>query len=116
MFIAQTLHLASFNEPFFLEDFEAWVHGPVIPSVFDHFKTFSFKPILLELGPPCISLSAESFLNEVLNQFFHYSSEELKHLPIIQKPWSSARKGLRRDSPSNRIISYELIKSFFVGN
>ena len=34
LFYAQAWHLALTNRPLFEEDFEAWVHGPVIPSFY----------------------------------------------------------------------------------
>lgn len=37
VYYAQAWHLAIHGTPLFEEDFEAWVHGPVIPSLYQKY-------------------------------------------------------------------------------
>jgi uncharacterized phage-associated protein len=39
LYYQQGFHLAYFGKPLFEEDIEAWMYGPVVPSVYSHFKT-----------------------------------------------------------------------------
>lgn len=38
-------YLKKTGEPLFSERFEAWPYGPVLPSIYDEFKSFHGKPI-----------------------------------------------------------------------
>lgn len=40
LYYQQGYHLAAFGTPLFDEDIEAWMYGPVVPCVYDHFKKF----------------------------------------------------------------------------
>jgi uncharacterized phage-associated protein len=38
VYYSEAWHLAYFERPLIPEDFEAWVHGPVVRSLWDHYK------------------------------------------------------------------------------
>ena len=38
LYYEQGYHLAAFGTPLFDEDIEAWMYGPVVPCVYEHFK------------------------------------------------------------------------------
>ena len=46
LYYAQAWHLAFFGAPLFDEDFEAWVHGPVVPRVFRCYRSFQWAQLL----------------------------------------------------------------------
>ena len=39
LYYQQGFHLAYFGEPLFDEEIEAWMYGPVVPSVYDEYKS-----------------------------------------------------------------------------
>ena len=45
VYYAQAWYLAISDEALFEEDFEAWVHGPVIPELYQEYKSFGWRPI-----------------------------------------------------------------------
>lgn len=45
VYYAQAWHLAIYQEPLFSEDFQAWVHGPVIPQLYTQYKEYKWNPI-----------------------------------------------------------------------
>lgn len=45
IYLANGIHLARFDAPLIKEDIEAWSYGPVIPIVYDTFKSWGNKPI-----------------------------------------------------------------------
>lgn len=38
LYYMQGFHLAYFDTPLFDDDIEAWMYGPVVPCVYNHFK------------------------------------------------------------------------------
>lgn len=52
VYYAQAWHLAIYATPLFEEDFEAWVHSPVIPALYREYKSFGWQPILKDVQKP----------------------------------------------------------------
>lgn len=40
LYYQQGFHLAYFDKPLFQEDIEAWMYGPVVPSMYEKYKEF----------------------------------------------------------------------------
>ncbi len=45
VFLAQAWSLARYGQPIFEEDFQAWEHGPVVPTVYNAFKQYGKERI-----------------------------------------------------------------------
>ncbi len=45
IYISQGLSLAFFNKPLFEENIEAWMYGPIVPSIYNEFKHFGKSKI-----------------------------------------------------------------------
>lgn len=45
VYLAHGIHLARFDAPLINEEIEAWSYGPVIPIVYDTFKSWGNRPI-----------------------------------------------------------------------
>jgi uncharacterized phage-associated protein len=43
--------MALYGDPLFEEDFQAWIHGPVIPVLYQKYKSFGWQPILEDTEP-----------------------------------------------------------------
>lgn len=113
VYYAQAWHLALYGTPLFDEDFEAWVHGPVIPALFDQYKEFGWKPILKEVKKPDFPPELEKFLEEITEEYFICEGLELEMMTTREAPWIQVRKGLRRDEPSHAIISKESMRDYY---
>ena len=48
LYYAQAWYLALYNVALFEEDFQAWVHGPVLYSQYCRFCDWKWRPILCE--------------------------------------------------------------------
>ncbi|MCP9750460.1 Panacea domain-containing protein [Ferruginibacter sp. HRS2-29] len=121
VFYAQAWNLAILKKELIAEDFEAWVHGPVIPELYKDYSSFGWKPILRE------DLTSEVFselkktiddevlkvLGEVEYEYFGLQAYELEKLTHNEDPWILTRVGLTEDQPSNKIISKELISAYY---
>jgi uncharacterized phage-associated protein len=112
VYYAQAWHLALHDEPLFREDFEAWVHGPVIPSLYKKYEKFGWHPIEQEVEPD-LPTEVREFLDEVSQEYFACDAYELEQMIHIEAPWNQARDGLPADAPSNSVIRQEWIKEYF---
>ena len=45
LYYAQGAFLAVYDKPLFNEEIQAWMHGPVVPEVYQKYKTFGKNPI-----------------------------------------------------------------------
>lgn len=113
VYYAQAWHLAVYNAPLFEEDFEAWVHGPVIPALYYEYKQFGWKPILKEVERPSFSQELQELLDEVTDEYFACDAFELEQMTHQEDPWIEARKSLPKDEASNAIIPKQLMGDYY---
>jgi uncharacterized phage-associated protein len=112
VYYAQAWHIALYESPLFAEDFQAWVHGPVIPSLYQKYKTFGWQPIL-EDADPRLPEDVLRFLDEVAEEYFACDAYELEQMTHAEDPWDRARGDLPPDAPSNEIIKKEWMKEYY---
>ncbi|MGK7893898.1 MAG: Panacea domain-containing protein [Xenococcus sp. (in: cyanobacteria)] len=112
VYYAQAWHLALYDEPLFDEDFEAWVHGPIIPQLYQEYKKFGWHPIEQEAKPDLPS-NIKEFLDELALEYFAVDAYELEQMTHIEAPWIKARGNLPPDAASNSVIRQEWIKEYF---
>lgn len=113
VYYAQAWHLAVYNAPLFDEDFEAWVHGPVIPTLYQKYKQFGWKPIDKQVEQPNFSKEVQELLDEVADEYFGCDAFELELMTHQEDPWIMARNGLPKDEPSNAIIPKPLMGEYY---
>jgi uncharacterized phage-associated protein len=112
LYYVQAWHLAQFHGPIFAEEVEAWIHGPVVPSIFRRFKAFRWEPINVALEP-VESIEVKAHICGVLNSYGKYSATQLERLTHKESPWLEARMGLDPDEPSQNIISKESMRAYY---
>ena len=108
MYYEQGYHLAAFKTPLFDESIEAWMYGPVVPSVYEHFKEYGASGITPE-SDNGISLSEdeEDLFNEVFDAYVDFSAYGLMRKTHEEAPW--------RDTPTgagNVIPEAEMMRIF----
>ena len=112
VYYAQAWYLALHDEPLFAEDFEAWIHGPVISSLYQKYQPFGWKPILKEANPQ-LPEKIVQFLDEVAEEYFACNGYELERMTHFEDPWNQARAGLPPDEPSYEIIQKEWMREYY---
>ena len=112
LYYAQAWHLALLDRPLFDEDFQAWVHGPVLPSQYFRFSDFKWKPILVDIAAPAIPDSV-SFLREIVDVFGTETAVSLELMTHREDPWKEARGDLPPEAVSSNRISKTTMRDFY---
>lgn len=114
VYYSQAWSLALYGEPLFQEDIQAWVHGPVIPSLYQKYKNYQFHPIvndqLLKETP---RLDCAELLDEIWDIYGKYDSNYLELLTHRETPWRNARANLEPNENSDNTISLEDMKMYY---
>ncbi len=134
VYYAQAWHLAVTGEPLFLDDLEAWKHGPVVRSLYIKYKHFGWEPIripsltpvVLNAKPwefmviprprtpvPDIDAGTRSILNEVWQTYGQFSAKRLEELTHTENPWIDARRGCGPGDASRSIISIDVMRNYY---
>lgn len=113
VYYAQAWHLALKNRPLIEADFEAWVHGPVNPSLYRRFRANAWKPIADEVPRPALPDDVRKHLEEVWQVYGGLSALDLERMTHAEEPWKIARGDLPPDALCDNEISPESMKAFY---
>jgi uncharacterized phage-associated protein len=115
LYYVQAWALALHDEPIFDEQLEAWLHGPVVPSVYSDYKGWAWQPINanITLEEAELPEAVKAHVNEVLEVYGPLTAPQLELLTHQEDPWIKARRGLPKDVASNSVISHEDMRAFY---
>ncbi|MGC4058536.1 MAG: DUF4065 domain-containing protein [Chitinophagaceae bacterium] len=108
VYYAQGFHLAIKGTAFFNEPILAWEHGPVVESLYHHFKEYGAT------GLPYPSdfdahrtFTAEQIelIKEIHSVYGQFSAWKLRNLTHSERP--------RMETPRNQEIDHELLRDYF---
>ncbi len=127
LYYVEAWHLVNFNNPILSEDFQAWVHGPVVPELYHKLKEFGFNDLkvvndefetvdeeiknIIEKNE--ISDETIEFIYSVLDRYGSLTSFELELLSHSEAPWLEARQDYPPHAPCTNIISKDRMKEFY---
>jgi uncharacterized phage-associated protein len=115
MYYAQAWSLALNSSSLFDEEFEAWTHGPVLPTLWERFKSFDQDSIPLKAinSTTEISTEDENLLSDILNSYGDLSAKHLEELTHSETPWREARGNLPIEVVSHNIISQKMMQAYY---
>lgn len=113
VYYAQAWHLALYDRPLFDDRLEAWVHGPVQPTLYHKYKAYSWNPISEDPGEVELPTSITTHLDEIIAVYGGMSAYDLERLSHQEAPWLKARGNLPKDEPSEAVISIEEMRQFY---
>lgn len=115
LFYTQAWSLALRDEPILNEEFEAWAHGPVVRSVFDQYKDYSWNAIpRVECDDGCeFSDEAIEHFELIQNAYGQLSAKQLEAMTHRERPWREARRGLPPEARCDDVISRETMAVFY---
>ena len=113
MYFVQGWHLAYFKKPLFKEELEAWIHGPVEPSLYRKCKKQGTKYAIIEESiftgeKKAIKGDSLKLVERVFEVYKKYSGTTLEFITHQHKPWKDAYA--KRQNPT---IEKEAIRLFF---
>lgn len=96
---------------------EAWVNGPVFPTIYEKYKEFGKETLSCEnIEYDVSSLLSEqekTLVDYVLDIFGKYNGWTLREFTHKEKPWQRAREGFEEYERCNNEISDESICAYF---
>lgn len=128
LYYVEAWHLVNFNYPLLKEDFQAWVHGPVIPELYQKLKVFGFNDLKvvndenstvdqqIEKIIEDNGLHSEDkigFIHQVLDNYGPLSSFDLELLTHNEKPWIEARGNCAPHENCSNVISKATMQEFY---
>jgi uncharacterized phage-associated protein len=110
LYYMQGFHLAVFNEPLFDDEIEAWMYGPVVPTIYEKYKQFRNSAIELPEETETITLTSdeEDLFEQVYKLYSPFSAYRLMDMTHNEAPWSSVNVG------HGNIISKESMREYFL--
>jgi uncharacterized phage-associated protein len=109
LYFAQAAHLAIHDTSLFDEEIQAWKYGPVIPVIYDSYKTFGNSNLALpEEYSNDFDKETVKFLDGIWELFSKYSASELISISHNHKPWIDAFK-----SGTNTVIEQNTLKEYY---
>ncbi|MCL2840272.1 MAG: DUF4065 domain-containing protein [Defluviitaleaceae bacterium] len=115
LYFAQGISFCMHDEELFSEQFEAWVHGPVVPVVYHKYKSYGYNPIDITYCLDGMTDVQKEILEQVKDTYGKYDGKYLENLTHAQDPWIYARSGLDPDGRTDKVIPKEIIADYFIG-
>lgn len=113
LYFAQGFSYAFYDKELFNDDFEAWVHGPVIPSIYHEYKSYEYNPIDLNYNLKEFSNDVIDLLEYVKRNYAKYDAKYLEEITHKEEPWLLSRTGLDPDERSDKTIPKSNIAAYF---
>ncbi len=103
-YYAQAWSYALLNEPLMDTKFEAWIHGPVSPELYNKYKGNSWKDLEPENRELSFDPKTVDLLESVYVTYKDLSGNSLEALTHSEFPWQNARRGCKPNEGCNRVI------------
>ena len=116
LFYCDAYHLAYFDKELITDKFEAWVHGPVVPSQFNRFNNIDFFQNIKVKDCENIKLKSktEQLLNEVVGIYNKCTDGHLELLVKREDPWKKTRGDIPEFKKCQKEIKLDLMKQYYI--
>ncbi|WP_240765961.1 Panacea domain-containing protein [Escherichia coli] len=95
------------------DQFEAWVHGPVVRELYNRFSDYKWRAIDEEIRCPELPGEVKKHLDEIYQVFGGYSAWELEQMTHQEKPWLMAREGVPDGATCQNVIDKKVTAAFY---
>ena len=115
IYYAQAWNLVFNNKPLFDDTIEAWIHGPVVPSVYRIYKKYGREEITEKVSFDKKLFTKEELetLDEVWETYGKFDGDYLEILSHSEDPWSIARGDAELREKSSSEISQSIMKDYY---
>ena len=114
-YYAQAWYCALYDgEPLFEDEIQAWVHGPVVASLYGDFSKYKWN----EIPQRCVDLSrlprrVIEVLEAVYNTYGEFTGDQLESLTHSEEPWKLARGTLKPWETCQAPIPCEEMRKYY---
>lgn len=99
----------------FASKFEAWVHGPVIPFVYQKYREYGYQNIPRKTeNEISFDDEIEDVLQQVWEEYGKYTGNQLETITHQEDPWLNAREGYSPVERCNVPITDEDIFEYYI--
>lgn len=115
LYYIQGFYYAFYKSFLFMEDCQAWIHGPVYRDVYFQYRDYHFEPIdkVNSFDVGVFSTLEKAVCDSVINSLCCYSGKVLERFTHNETPWLITRGNLPSSAPSDRIIEKTVIGEYF---
>ena len=109
LYYCQGFSLVLLGHPLFPEVIEAWLHGPVVPVVYQAFKRYGKAPLeRTGLGAiDALTSEEKALIDDVYFVYGGYSAAKLRNLTHSEAPWLNA------EGKADNTITPKSMSAFF---
>ena len=113
-YYAQAWHYTLLGEPLFADEVQAWIHGPVIPALYNKYSKYGWRKIP-QSKKKSFTFTPESLdiLETVVNTYIRFDGDTLECITHAELPWQEARKGLHPMVACTKPITLKSMKDFY---
>lgn len=107
--------LALYGEDFLPESkFEAWVHGPVNPKLYQKYKKYYWQEIPQTVdNSNKFSEKERDVLDSVWYTYGELTANAIEVLTHTEAPWKETRAGIDEFANCRRVIKNKLMKTYY---
>lgn len=107
-YYAQGFFLAVYSKPLFLDQIQAWAHGPVVGNLYHAYKCYDRQrlPYVGDYLKGSLDKKEVAHLNEIYRVFGQYSASQLRRMTHAEPPWV-------RHEMSADVISEDELRDYF---
>ncbi len=88
---------------------EAWIHGPVFPTLYQKYKIYNWNNISKQKMVNIFQEDIYTVLDYVWKKYGCFSSDSLEYMTHQENPWKKARTGIDPFVYSNKKIELKYI-------
>lgn len=93
--------------------FQAWIHGPVNPLLYQKYKKYGWTDIPQEIVPLSFPQQITDLLEQVWGVYGKFSADELEAISHREFPWQNARRNLEPGDPcANAIDDHDILRYY----
>jgi uncharacterized phage-associated protein len=113
LYYAQAWSLVWDEKPLFKAPIQAWVNGPVIPTVFSYHKGMYSLSEISSGNPDALSTEQKETIDSVIDYYGEKSAQWLIELTHLEEPWIEARRGLAPMERGSNEITLESMANYY---
>ena len=114
-YYAQAWYCALYDgTPLFNDEIQAWVHGPVVPSLYSVYADYKWIAIpKSDFDESVFDEKILDVLEAVYNTYGEFTGDQLESLTHSEEPWINARGNLKPWETSTAPISCASMSSYY---